>query len=143
MRRKKQAETKKRVGKRRREKKKHLMWLLNRDHLHGPLYRNTVICCNLSVHVFINCVSMVTEVAVSRLEVAQRVTLSLTSTQLHPSLFLAFCLHFLSQLPVCHPLTQPKLPDRKRVGTYTCFLKKTAKVVLPLSPAHRQTRLCV
>lgn len=109
----------------------------------------TVICCDLSVHVFINCVSMVTKVAVSRLEVAQRVTLPLTST--HSCSHLSFCLCFstsifLSQMPICHPphthTPSPELPDRKRVGNHTRLLKNS-QYFPPFSCSQTNSTLCI
>lgn len=71
--------------------------------------RYTVICCNLPVHVFINCVAMVTKVPVSSRPEGD---LAFDKcTQLHLSLFLSLfqSVHFLRQMSPFSPTATPRL----------------------------------
>lgn len=106
---------------------------VNRDYLCRPQYRYTywysVICCDLSVHGFINGVSMVTKVPVSRLEVAQRVTLSLISA------YSCIQLSVLSQLPV-----SPPPHSHYHTGMRLAHMLKK-KICQRSFPAYRKTKL--
>lgn len=118
--------------------------------------RYSAICCNLSVHVFINSIPMATEVAVSRLEVAQRVTLP--STNAHSCIHLSFPLsvsvsihlflepaaslsstHNPHPIPVTHP---SELPGKKSWHPYPRRQTQPKQFSLCLLLTHQLDFVC-
>lgn len=131
-----------------REKERQQQWFVCNNPLLRLLAFQTffsMICCNLFAHLLVNHATMVTQVAFSRPEIAEGVTL--TQTTAHSCINLSFSLslfqsiRYLDQLPLCLPPGPLSYQTEEELEPSS---SKTAKNGSSSgSHTHTQTQLCV